>query len=71
MHNFEVRRHQHPPPKPSFLFVKLPSFSEDSDPNVYLGWEAKVEQIFNVCEFEKDQKFKLASLEFVNYAMQW
>jgi len=43
----------------------------DSDPNVYLAWEAKVEQIFNVYEVEEDQKVKLASLEFVDYAIQW
>ena len=26
--------------------VKIPSFNGDSDPNVYLDWEAKCEQIF-------------------------
>jgi len=41
-------------------FVKLPSFSGDSDPNVCLVWEAKVEQIFNVHEVQDDQKVKLA-----------
>jgi len=51
--------------------VKLPSFNGDSDPNVYLGWEAKVEQIFNVYDVEEDQKVKLAFLEFEDYAMQW
>ena len=35
-------RHHHEA-KPYFPFVKLPSFSGDSDPNVYLGWEAKCE----------------------------
>jgi len=33
LHNFEERCHQHPPPKKSFPFVKLPIFSGDSDPN--------------------------------------
>jgi len=71
-HNFEERRHQHKhQPKNSFPCVKLPSFSGKSDPNVYLGWEAKVEQIFNVYEIEEDQKFRLVSLEFSDYAMQW
>jgi len=50
VHNFEERRHRHPPPKPYFPFVKLPSFNGDIDPNVYLGWDDKVEQIFNVYE---------------------
>jgi len=49
VHNFEERRHQHQhQPKNYFPCVKLPSFSGESDPNVYLGWKAKVEQIFNV-----------------------
>ena len=38
VHNFEERRHQHQHQlKNSFYFVKLPSFSGDSDPNAYLG----------------------------------
>jgi len=38
---------------------------------LYVGWEAKVEQNFNVYEVEYDQKVKLASLEILDYAMQW
>ena len=69
MHHFDDRR-QHVA-KPSLPFVKIPSFSGESDPNIYLGWEAKVEQIFNVHDVQDDQKFKLASLEFLDYVMQW
>jgi len=54
--------------KPYFLIVKLPSLSGDGDPNVYLGWEAKVEQIFHVHEVLEDQRVRLASLEFLDYA---
>jgi len=57
--------------KPYFPFVKLPSFSGDGDPNVYLGWEAKVVQIFHVHEVLEAQRVRLASLEFLDYAMQW
>jgi len=71
VNHFEERRHQHQSPQPYFLFVKLPSFIGESDPNFYLGWEAKVEQICNVYEVDDDQKVKLASLEFVDYTMQW
>ena len=42
MQNFEVRRH-HQQLKKTLPFVKLPSFNGDSDLNVYLGWEAKVD----------------------------
>ena len=38
---------------------------------ISVGWEAKVEQFFNVHEVQEDQKVKLASLEFLDYAMQW
>ena len=71
MQNFEERRHQHQhQQKKSIPFVKLPSFIGDSDPNIYLGCEAKVEKMFNVYEVEEDQKVKLTSLEFEDYAMQ-
>jgi len=40
--NYEVRPHHHQSKK-SMSYVKFPSFNGDSDPNVYLGWEAKVE----------------------------
>jgi len=72
MNQFDERcQHQHHPSKISFPYVKLPSFSGESDPNLYLGWEAKVEKIFNVHEVQEDQKVKLVSLEFLDYVMQW
>ena len=67
IHHFEDR-HQHVA-KPSLPFVKNPSFSGEGDPNVYLGWEAKVEQIFSIHEVQDDQKVKLASLELLDHAM--
>jgi len=70
IHQYDERRHQHHPSKISFPYVKLLCFSGESDPNIYLGWEAKVDQIFNVFEVQDDQKVKLASLEFLDYAMQ-
>jgi len=57
--------------KPFLPYIKLPSFSGEGDPNVYLGWEAKEYQFFNVHEVQNDQKVRLASLEFMDYAMQW
>ena len=61
----------HQEAKPQFPFVKVPSFSGDSDPNLYLEWEAKCEQIFKAYAVEEDQKVKIAALEFVDYAMKW
>jgi len=68
-HNFEDRRQN--VAKPYLPYVKLPSFSGEGDPNVYLRWEAKVKQIFHGHEVLEDQRFRLASLEFMDYAMQW
>ena len=52
-HHHHGDRHHHEA-KPYFPFVKLPSFSGDSDPNVYLGWEAKCEKKFDVHEVKDD-----------------
>jgi len=71
VHNFEKRRHQHQPLKNYFPFVKLPCFTGIVTQILYLEWEAKVEQVFNVYEVEEDQKVKLASLKFLEYAMEW
>ena len=68
-HHREQRHHQEA--KPQLPFVKVPSFSGDSDPNMYLDWEAKCEQIFKAYEVNDDQKVKIASLQFIYYAMKW
>jgi len=70
-HNYEDRRHHHQQYKKTIPFVKLPSFNGDSDPNLYLGWEANVEQIFHIYDVDEDQCIKLSSLEFEDYVMQW
>jgi len=67
-HHREQRHQQET--KPQVPFMKIPSFNGDSDPNVYLDWEAKCEQIFNTFEVEEGQKVTLAVLEFVDYAMK-
>ena len=51
--------------------VKIPSFNGDSDPNVYLDWEAKCEQIFDLHKILDEHKYKLATLEFSDYAKEW
>jgi len=61
-HHHEDRRQN--VAKPYFPFVKLPSFSGDGDPNVYLGWEEKVEQIFHVHKVTEDQKVRVSLLSF-------
>jgi len=67
--NFEARCHRHHQLKQSMPFVNLPSFNGDSDPNVYLGWEAKVEKTFSAYDVDESQRVKLVSLEFEDYVM--
>jgi len=74
-HSHRDRHHReeghHHEAKSHLSFVKVPSFSGDNDPNVYLDWEAKCEQIFDTHGVNNDQKVKIASLEFLDYAMKW
>ena len=52
--------------------VKLRCFNGSSGPKVYFDWEAKCEQIFEIHEVQDEQhKYKLTTLEFVDYAMKW
>ena len=53
-HHREQRHHQEA--KPQLSFVKVLSFSGDSDPNMCLDWEAKCEQNFKAYEVHEDQK---------------
>jgi len=70
LHNFAKRHHQHQPQQQHFFnFVKLPSFKGSNDPSLYLDWEAKVEH--HVYKVTEDQKVRLASLVFLDYANQW
>ena len=43
----------------------------DSDPNVYLDWEAKVDHYFHVYKVQDDDKLRLVSLSFLGYAKEW
>jgi len=67
--NGEMRHQSHH--MPQHYNFKLPSFDGNCDPNVnvYLGWEAKVEQIFSVYDVDEEQRVKLTSIEFEDHAM--
>jgi len=72
LHNFAKRHNHHQPQQQhSFNFVKLPSFHGFNDPSLYLDWEVKVEHFFHVYKVTEDQKVRLASLDFLDYANQW
>ena len=51
--------------------VTIPSFKGKSDPEVYLEWEMRVEQIFSCHNYSESKKVKLAALEFTDYALVW
>jgi len=77
-HGGRRRRHDHdrggrrnqlpqrqPPP------IKIPKFKGENDPNLYIEWEQKVDQIFNIQLVSDQEKLDLVVLEFENYAMTW
>ncbi|KAJ9557269.1 hypothetical protein OSB04_011883 [Centaurea solstitialis] len=51
--------------------MQIPSFQGKNDPEAYLEWESKVENIFGIHNYSEDKKVKLASVEFYGYALTW
>lgn len=51
--------------------VKIPSFEGKCDPDVYMEWETKIEQIWTCHNFAEHKKVQLAALEFNGYALIW
>ncbi|KAF1881768.1 hypothetical protein Lal_00049289, partial [Lupinus albus] len=51
--------------------VKIPSFVGLNNPEAYLEWELKMDQIFDCHHYNVDKKVKMAALEFKEYAMVW
>lgn len=49
--------------------VKIPSFEGKCDPDVYMEWETKIEQIWSCHNFAEHKKVQLAALEFNGYAL--
>lgn len=51
--------------------IKIPSFQGKSDPKAYLEWEQHIEMVFECHNYTDEQKVKLATLEFTDYAIVW
>ena len=51
--------------------IKIPTFQVTLDPAVYWEWEQRIEMVFECQYYTEEQKVKLATLEFTNYAMVW
>ena len=51
--------------------MKIPPFQGRNDPEAYLGWEKKIELIFDCHNYSEEKKVKLAVVEFQDYALVW
>lgn len=51
--------------------IKVPQFVGKNDPETYLEWETKIEQIFSCYNYTELQKVRVASIEFTDYALVW
>ncbi|XP_071917024.1 uncharacterized protein [Coffea arabica] len=51
--------------------IKIPSFQGKSSPEAYLEWEQRIEMVFECQDYTDEQKVKLATLEFTDYAIVW
>jgi len=63
------RRNQLPQRQPPP--IKIPKFKGENDPNLYIEWEQKVDQIFNIHLISDQEQVDLVILEFEDYAMTW
>jgi hypothetical protein len=57
----------------SLAKVKLiiPSFTGKEDPDAYIEWEERCDQIFRVHGFSEAKRVDLAIMEFSGYALTW
>ena len=55
----------------SDLKIKYPTFKGNSNPDLYLDWEMKFEQIFRMSDWSEEKKVKLASFQFSDFAIVW
>ena len=51
--------------------IKVPSFMGANDPEAYLEWETKMEQIFSCHDYSDVEKVQVAAIEFKEYALIW
>ena len=50
---------------------KIPEFKGRNDPEAYLEWEKRIENIFDIYHYSDRKKVKLAVTEFTDYALTW
>ena len=57
-------QHQRQPPS-----IKIPKFKGEHDPNAYMEWEQKVDEIFSIHRVSDQEQVDLVILELKEYAM--
>ena len=69
----EARKRGHSRRKPSQekQTPKISKFKGENDPNIYIEWEQKVDQIFTIHVVSHQKQVDLVVLEFKDYAMTW
>jgi hypothetical protein len=51
--------------------LHVPSFTGKEDPDTYIEWEEKCDQIFLIHGFSEAKRVDLAVMEFSGYALTW
>ena len=51
--------------------MKIPPIKRTSSPKEYLEWVQHVEKVFECQDYSEIKKYKLAALEFTDYANLW
>ena len=51
--------------------ISIPSFSGKDNPDDYLEWEMRMDQIFYGQRYTEEKKVRVASIEFTGYALIW
>ena len=51
--------------------ISIPAFSGKGEPEDYLDWEMRVDQIFDAHRYIEEKKMQLAAIEFTGYALLW
>src|ERR1044071_10227941 len=57
--------------RPHGIKLEVQSFGNNCDPEVYLDWEQKTEQIFQYYNYSEAQRVAIASIKFEGYAYHW
>ena len=58
-------------PRPHGVKLEVQSFGLICEPEVYLDWEQKTDQIFQYYNYSEAQRVAIATIKFEGFAYQW